>query len=243
MKKPLCVLLIILLAIPLPGCGQIKKEISSYKERSASASQTDGNLPGDRDGASWDDDWDDSLPDFGDGVDSGPKLADAPVYEFGDGQFAVFDGEQKVEELSSIVFLEFYSHYINLKGGYDSHEMHEAIEHASGGQLFGLLSSPIINAEDYNVVRRAAVVDGKQYPWTVLFIQLIYPDTVLGGGYEENEAGNKEDVVTVFANCDGFFIEDGYREVIVTGRWDDGMKLMTGYVLEEGDTSFLASFD
>ncbi|MCL1895474.1 MAG: hypothetical protein FWG03_02875 [Clostridiales bacterium] len=183
--------------------------------------------------------------DGGDGQESGPKLADAPEYGFGGGQFTVFDGKQRVDELSSLMFLEFYSHYIKdiNENTYDIHDMREAIENASGGELFGLLSSPIINANDFDVARRAVLIDRKQYPWTVLWIRLIYPDTVLGGGYQENAMSYEEDIVTIFANCDAYFIKDGYQAVVVTGNWDDTMKTLTGYILEEGETSFLGNFD
>ena len=223
MKKPLCILIVIILAISLSGCGLIQKEISSLKERAMPLFQSDG----------------------GDGQESGPKLADAPEYGFGGGQFTVFDGKQRVDELSSLMFLEFYSHYIKdiNENTYDIHDMREAIENASGGELFGLLSSPIINANDFDVARRAVLIDRKQYPWTVLWIRLIYPDTVLGGGYQENAMSYEEDIVTIFANCDAYFIKDGYQAVVVTGNWDDTMKTLTGYILEEGETSFLGNFD
>ena len=142
--------------------------------------------------------------------DEMPKLADAPKYHFGAGQFMEFRGDPIISNLSDSRYYQYYSNdpsYIDIQ----TDNMKEATEWLAGGEFFEMLFSPIINAYHTYVRRGAAIINGKQQDWVLLNIRLFYER----GEVDTNRASLNSDIVTIFANCNEYFVEAGFRKVIV----------------------------
>ena len=246
MKKALCILVIIMLAVTLSGCGLVVETIRTILP----GDKDDGRIPYDPLAEYRSEEKDKEPPDKdvpydepGEGKHRAPKLADAPRYRFGGGEFLLFNGKPVVSELNGIWYMEFYSRLNYIPDGeFDDHKVEEAIEVATGGELFGLLASPLINANDFVAGRRAAIIDGEQKPWTFLHMRLFYPDPGSEADTDKNYLRYDEDMTTIFSNCDVYFVKGGYSVVCVSANWgDDGMKVLRGYLIEDG--TFLNEFE
>jgi len=169
-------------------------------------------------------------------------LANAPRYSFGNNEFVLFDGKPGSQSMGEISWIEFYHDFIPLQKSASEYTLEEAQETGDGGELFGLLSSSLIAAENFEVERRAAVVDGKQYPWTLLYIWVYYPEAKNDSQEAENMAKYEQDIVTIFVNCDPYFIDNGYNIVCISGHWNGGMQILTGYGKDKTGTTFLDDF-
>ena len=244
MKKVFIVLTVVVLVYMLSGCGMVYYYVNNQweaaQERAEREKSAERERSGDdRYGDEWsgDERYEDS-PDRESGL-SRKKINNAPVYDFGNGEFAVFSGEPYQVDLNEYGFLEFYNDSFLAYG--TDHELTESIEELTGGEFQEMLSSPIINAESFIAGRRAVIIDGKQQPWTFFHVRLFYPDTKSNRPdiepdreYDANSANYQEDLATIFANCDPYFVESGYQTVVVTSAWNGEMKVLTGYTLEEG---------
>jgi hypothetical protein len=166
-----------------------------------------------------------------------PKIDDAPRYSFGSGEFILFDDKPYTTDLDDFVYNEFYKDHTNrkLKG-----KKEERLERLAGGEIADFLASPIINAESFRAGRGAVIIGGKQQPWTLLQISLTYPTPANLQEERQIEDNYYLDILTIFANCNDYFVEEGYRLVVIFGRWDDDLRWVRGY---GGDETFLHYFE
>ena len=169
------------------------------------------------------------------------KISDAEEYNFGSGPFVEYSGEPIVTDLDIWWFNAVYRDNLPDIGEIQKDNMEEAVEDVIGGQFLEMLHGPMINAEDFIVAHRAAILNGKQQPWTLFHIRLFYSDAASDNEIEANKEKHYSDIITIFANCDTFFVDEGFQMVSISSSWNDEMKSIVGYGIE--NDTFLDNFE